>query len=227
VLAQRDLLANVSHELRTPLSRIRVALEVAADANDKVPALLGEIAIDLGEVEQILTDIVTTARLDVASAPLTSLPLHVERIAIDAVCQHAVERFHAQYPDRRLEVSVPRSLGFINVDPVLFRRVLDNVLENAAKYSPEASLVCLRAQTDNDRALLVVSDCGSGITAEDLPHVFEPFFRGERSRSRSAGGVGLGLTLAKRIVDAHGGSIQVASNKAGTTVTVIVASAPP
>jgi signal transduction histidine kinase len=105
------------------------------------------------------------------------------------------------------------------VDPVLFRRAIDNLLDNAEKYSPDlGSAVELRAFPDGDAVAFEVVDEGIGIRSEDLPSLFTPFFRGERSRSRGTGGVGLGLTLAKRIVEAHGGSIGVVS-RAGRGAT--------
>ncbi|HEY4058947.1 MAG TPA: ATP-binding protein, partial [Kofleriaceae bacterium] len=104
------------------------------------------------------------------------------------------------------------------------RRVLDNLLENSHKYSPDPdTTITLDARRVGDRVRYEVKDHGIGIAADDLPQVFTPFFRGERSRTRQAdaGGVGLGLTLAKRIVDAHAGTIDVTSQSGqGTTVVV-------
>jgi signal transduction histidine kinase len=97
------------------------------------------------------------------------------------------------------------------VDATLFRRVVDNLLDNAHKYSPEGGAITLEIRADAGQVIFEVSDEGMGISDKDLPRVFEPFFRAERSRSRGTGGVGLGLTLAKRIIDAHGGSIELTS----------------
>jgi len=100
----------------------------------------------------------------------------------------------------------------IHVDPVLFRRVIDNLLENAHKYTPDGDaaieLRVTRDASDGDDVVFEVCDRGIGIPADDLPRIFTAFFRGERSRSRETGGVGLGLTLARRIVEAHGGAIR-------------------
>jgi signal transduction histidine kinase len=102
--------------------------------------------------------------------------------------------------------------------------MLDNLLENAHKYSPDtATPIELRALPGDTGVVFEVTDHGLGIATEDLPRVFEPFFRADRSRSRGTGGVGLGLTLAKRIVEAHGGTIDVNSTVGrGTTVRVVV-----
>jgi signal transduction histidine kinase len=107
---------------------------------------------------------------------------------------------------------------------VLLRRVLDNLLENAHKYSPRADRpITVRLSGEGDIVVFEVSDRGIGIKPEDLENVFKPFFRVDRSRSRGAGGVGLGLTLAKKIVEAHGGSIEVRSEPGvGTTVRVVM-----
>jgi signal transduction histidine kinase len=136
---------------------------------------------------------------------------------------------HARHPRRALEVAIADDLPTIHVDPVLFRRVIDNLLENAHKYTPDGDspivLGVTRERTagDGDDICFEIRDRGVGISTEDLPRIFTAFFRGERSRSRETGGVGLGLTLARRIVEAHDGAIDVASTvNVGTAVRVRV-----
>ncbi len=224
VLAEKELLANVSHELRTPLARIRVALDLAADVNaETLRASASEILVDVGELESIIDDIMTAARLDVAqgSGGKARLPLHVERVAPASICAEVEKRFSVRHPEARLELDVDSALGALEVDAVLVRRTLDNLVENARKYSPEHAPIKLTARSDETAVEFEVVDQGAGIPEEDLPYVFSPFFRSERSRVRSAGGVGLGLTLAKRIVDAHGGTITIQSKvNEGTRVVV-------
>lgn len=228
---ERELLANVSHELRTPLARIRVALEIAGEGDAETGRVsMTEIGVDLVELEGLIDDVLTAARLELADgqAPASGFPLHKDEIGPDVLCARAIERFRARHPLRAVELVTAPDLPAIEVDPVLFRRVLDNLLENAHKYSPDPSLsVALRASRRGENVVFEVADKGMGIGAEDLPHVFAPFFRGDRSRSRGTGGVGLGLTLAKRIVVAHGGEIEVTSAAGvGTTVSVVVPAAP-
>ncbi len=222
LLAEKELLANVSHELRTPLARIRVALEIASEGDAVAArASLAEIAVDLAELEMLIDDVLAATRLAVASGRATEagLALHAEEIAPRAICDRAAERFRARHPERPLEVHVEDGLTMIEADPILLRRVIDNLLENAHKYSPDESQpIILRAMACDTRVGFEVEDRGMGIVAEDLPRVFIPFFRGERSRSRGTGGVGLGLTLAKRIVEAHGGTIEVTSTRPGGTI---------
>jgi signal transduction histidine kinase len=228
LLSERELLANVSHELRTPLARIRVALDIASEADPQSGrASIAEIAADLSEIEALIDDILTTTRLDIAAGrgDPSAFALHPEQMAPSALCDRASKRFQARHPLRKLQLAIEDGLPPVHADPVLFRRVLDNLLENAHKYSPDADqTVTLRARRGDrgeDAVVFEVADRGLGIPAEDLPRVFTPFFRGERSRSRGTGGVGLGLTLAKRIVEAHGGTIDVTSEVGGgTTVRV-------
>jgi two-component system, OmpR family, sensor kinase len=227
VLTQKELLANVSHELRTPLARIRVALDIASEG-DAVAARdsLEEIAVDLGELEGMIDDILTTTRMDLQSGAhkATGFPLRLVDVAPGSIALRASERFHSRYPERQLDVSVADALPEIHVDATLFRRVIDNLLDNAHKYSPDGAPIRLGVSNGGSGVVFEVSDQGMGISERDLARVFEPFFRAERSRSRGTGGVGLGLTLAKRIVDAHGGKIELSSGAgAGTRARVSVA----
>jgi signal transduction histidine kinase len=227
LLAEKELLANLSHELRTPLARIRVALEIAGEGDaEAARTSLSEIAVDLSELESLIGDVLATTRLAVQSrqAAPAGFALHREEISPRGLCERAVERFRAQHGARRLDLFFEDELPRLNADGTLLRRVLDNLLENAHKYStdPEQPVV-LRALAEDGNVVFEVQDRGIGISDEDLPRIFEPFFRSERSRSRGTGGVGLGLTLAKRIVEAHGGRIEVHSQRAvGTTVRAYV-----
>ena len=237
LLAEKELLANVAHELRTPLARIRVALEIAVEGDaEAARASLAEIAVDLAELEALINDVLTATRFELTDgqAPESGFALRRQRTSARSLAERAVERFTSHHPKRALELDLEpardgdAALPDVEVDPVLFRRVLDNLLDNAHKYTPDpTSPIVLRVAQENGQALFEVRDRGIGIADADLPHVFGAFFRSERSRSRGTGGVGLGLTLVKRIVEAHGGTIRIASSQgAGTTVRVSVAVAP-
>jgi two-component system, OmpR family, sensor kinase len=231
--AERELLANVSHELRTPLARVRVALDIAAESNDGAGGLsLSEVNTDLTEIEALIDDVMTTARLQIEGAAgvasSSSLSLHFEDVAPLALCAKASERFRARHPRRPIAIEVLDNLPSVRADPVLMRRAIDNVLENADKYSPDPDApVVLRVETAGDHVVFEVLDHGIGISEGDLPQIFAPFFRSDRSRSREAGGVGLGLTLAKRIVDAHGGTIDASSVVARGTRVRLTLPIPP
>lgn len=222
---ERELLANVAHELRTPLSRIGVALDLAGEGNsDRARKSLGEIAVDVAELEVIVDDILTALRYDVTRG---AMPLRKARTTPEAVANAAAERMRARHPDRPLELSIARSLPEIEVDPMMFRRVIDNLLENSHKYTPESvAPILLAVRADPAGVEFEVLDRGIGIATADLPNIYNTFFRGERSRSRETGGVGLGLTLAKKIVEAHGGTIAITSSAGnGTRARVVVPAA--
>jgi signal transduction histidine kinase len=211
--AEKELLANVSHELRTPLARTRVALDLALEGDAAVAReLLPDIASDLDELERLITDILTAARLDLGDGSAASgiPPLRRSPVILPDLLAHAASRFRSAHPDRTLEIDIAEALPGLEGDAVLLRRVVDNLLENAHRYSDRADPITLRARS-NDGLEIDVIDRGIGIAAEDLPRVFRPFFRADRSRARATGGLGLGLALAKRIVDAHGGEITLES----------------
>ena len=222
---EKELLANVAHELRTPLTRIGVALDLASEGDaEAARASLAEIAVDVSELETIVDDILTAMRFELASARAAQLPLRRARIPAEEIATAAADRLRARHPERPLELTVPDDLPVIDADPVLLRRVIDNLLENAHKYTPDlGSPIQLAVRRDPGELILEVADRGIGIPADDLPRIFTAFFRGERSRSRETGGVGLGLTLARRIVEAHGGTIDATSTpNVGTTVRVAI-----
>ncbi len=212
--SEKELLANVSHELRTPLARIRVALDLAAEGDlERSRRYLAEIGADLEELNQLVDDVLTTARLDLAAGRDSGagLPLRRERVDGRDLVLRAAERFRAAHPQRELHLSVDAELPALDADPALLRRVLDNLLDNARKYSDEGQSIALTARREGGGLSVEVSDHGIGLDEEDLAQLFTPFFRSDRSRARGTGGVGLGLALAKRVVEAHGGCIAAAS----------------
>ena len=201
--SEKALLANVSHELRTPLARIRVAVELAEDGGPTAAEYLREIGTDIDELDRLLSDLLTTARLDAAP------PLKREPVEARALLERAAQRFQALFPERALRVDLSDTLPVIDADPVLLRRVVDNLLHNAQKYSD--STVHLSARLEDTSLRVAVRDAGPGIDAADQARLFTPFFRTDRSRARETGGVGLGLALAKRVIEAHGGELGVDS----------------
>jgi two-component system OmpR family sensor kinase len=220
VRGQRELLANVSHELRTPLARIRVALDLASEGSAQdAAAQLSGIAGDLGELERLTSDILQSARLELSSA---LPPLRVERTAAREMVDEAAERFRSLHPARPLRVENGCGDAQVNVDRMMLRRALDNLLSNAEKHGGTAEIALVATVTDG-RLAIEVRDQGAGIAPEDMQHLFKPFFRGDRSRARQTGGLGLGLLLARRILEAHRGSLEIESQVgAGTVARVSV-----
>jgi signal transduction histidine kinase len=217
VRSERELLANVSHELRTPLARIRVALELAAEGDaERARRYLGEIGQDLAELDGLVEDVLTTARLDAKGE--AGLRKEDGPVDVAAVARDAADRFRSAHEARVLEVEVADGIPAVEGDAALLRRLVANLLDNAAKYSEAPEPVRLVVRGDAGRAIVEVRDRGIGIAAEDLPRLFTPFFRTDRSRARGTGGTGLGLALARRIAEAHGGTI-VAESAPGSGTT--------
>jgi len=184
-----------------------------------------EIASDLNELETLLDDIIRAARLDLTAQTSSPYPpLSRAPLVVGSFVKSIVRRFTELHPDRPLthQITCDAELSLV-ADKMLLKRALENVLENAHKYSLPNRPIEVRAEqaTGATSVSITVQDDGVGIDAEDLPHVFTPFFRGDRSRARQTGGTGLGLTLAQRIVEAHGGTIRLQSQpEHGTTVTI-------
>lgn len=223
--AQQELLANVSHELLTPLARLRVATDLLTDGDAaQGKEIAADMAHDLVELERLLDDVMTVARFELARLQRGFvLPLRLEELALEELLDKAVARFRAQAPDRVVTVTVAPELGRVRADAVLLRRVVENLLENARKYSEPSTELALRARPHGAHAVIELEDHGIGIDAADLGRVFTPFFRSDRSRTRATGGVGLGLALAKRVIEAHGGAIELRSAPGlGTTVQLTV-----
>jgi signal transduction histidine kinase len=204
--AQRQLMGDVSHELRTPLARIRVALELAAEDPVAAKDVLSDVGADLDEIDQLIGDILTTARLDGQTATIDRQPMCVGELA-----DRAVKRFSKRHPKRVLEHAVEDPERALECDPLLLRRALDNLLDNAAKYSDAGTPVSLAVAPNGTHVAFEIADRGGGMTADERECAFTPFWRADGSRTRKTGGVGLGLALARRIARAHGGDVTLES----------------
>ncbi len=229
--SQQTLMANVSHELRTPLARIRVALDLLIDGVEPQAALelLPGVAEDLTDLERLIDDIMTAARFDLsqAGAHPAGVPLRLEPTAPAEVIADAAERFRARCDTHPLHVEVAAELPPLPLDRVLVRRAVDNLLQNARRYSDPGHAIRLTAVAAADGVRVSVIDDGIGMSADEMRHVFTPFFRGDQSRSRATGGAGLGLALVQQVVEAHGGAIAIDSAPgAGTRVSFTLPAEP-
>jgi two-component system OmpR family sensor kinase len=223
VQAQREMVAAVSHELRTPLARIRVTLGLATEAEPaRARAYLAEIETDVGELERLVGDVLVTSRLDAAGA----LALRRERLEARAIVERALQRFARLHPHRRVDAFVADTPAVAG-DPALLDRALDNLLDNAARYSDPGTPLRVALSAADGGSTIEIQDHGIGIAPEDQQRLFTSFFRADRSRARNTGGVGLGLAISKRVVDAHGGRLSLESRPGeGTTVRLWLPSAP-
>jgi two-component system, OmpR family, sensor kinase len=220
--SERELLANVSHELRTPLARIRVALDLAIEGDAEMARdSAKDISEDLDELEGLLGDVLIASRLDYAKTSRGGIPaVAMEPVDLTELVDGTAGRFRRLFPTRELVVERPAGVGVVG-DRSLLRRAVENLLHNAEKYSDADKPIRLLLTADGSRATVEVVDEGVGIGLEDLKHVFRPFFRVDRSRTKSTGGHGLGLALTKRIVEAHGGTVELRSAlRHGTTAVL-------
>lgn len=220
---QRQLLQNVSHELRTPLTRIRMAAEVAAQP-DVRPSRdpLRTIEREVDELQGLVDDLLVAARLEAGSTrPEGGLPpLSYDAVDVGELLAQCGERFRATFRSHQLEI---REYGaaMLMADAAMLKRLFDNLLDNAGKYSEPGSAVRVEVCCEPDALVVRVRDEGFGIAQDDLERLGSPFFRADPSRTRRTGGVGLGFLLALRIAQAHGGRIDVDSEPGiGTTVQV-------
>jgi signal transduction histidine kinase len=197
VRARDQLLVDVSHELRSPLTRMKVALELPP--NDEQRSRLAE---DVAEMERMVAELLELERLR------SGRGLSIVSQDLVAILSGVIADFRDRPPGVHL-VTTPREM-LVDVDAEKIRTVLRNLLENAVKYSPPQShQVEVSAVDQGDTVVVRVTDDGIGIPDGDVDRVFEPFFRVDASRSKSTGGYGLGLSICKRVMEAHGGSIAV------------------
>jgi signal transduction histidine kinase len=226
VRSEKELLANVSHEMRTPLARIRVLLELLDEEQGGETAIrehLAGLGGDVAELEKLLDDVLLTARLELSEekARETELVLHKQNFPVGDLIDEISNRWVHDKTSFDLHVAVDPRLTDFNGDRGLLRRVLENLLDNAVKYSGPGSSIDLEVRLDNTEIKIEIRDRGIGIEEDDRMRVFDPFFRTERGRLTGKAGIGIGLTLCRRIVEAHQGTIEVRSRRGGGTVLVV------
>ena len=209
---RRDLVAWAGHDLRTPLASIRLLVEALADGVVSDPETsrqyLNQAKKQVDVLAALIDDLFQVSQFDAGG-----LLLHCEPASLSDLLSDTLESFSGLAAQRgiRLEGSAAPGIDPLEMDVQRMGRVLNNLVSNALRYTPPGGLVSVRAERENGFVRVTVQDSGEGISPEDLPHVFERFYRGDRSRNRSTGGAGLGLAIAKGIVEAHGGSISVHS----------------
>ena len=208
VQSRQELLMAVSHELRTPVSRLRFAIEMVANEEDpqKRTEKVDKIQEDLVELDELISELLTYTSLGEGRVP------NLETVDCAVELNKLVSDARGLKPTIEV-VFVQRGLGEIQADTRLFRRAVGNLLSNAVRYTK--SCVELTASQDDNGLHVVVDDDGPGIAETDRDRIFEPLVRLDKARSRHTGGVGLGLALARRIARAHGGTLTVATSKAG------------
>jgi two-component system, OmpR family, sensor histidine kinase KdpD len=219
------LIDSVTHELRTPLTAIRAAVTslssqtaLEEDERREMLAIIDEESVRL---DKLIGQVVEMAQLDSDSIEVRLVPQPLEEI-VDTV----LEDCHALLRGRPVQIDIPSDLPPLSLDRELIRRVLRHLLENAARYSPPGSPVAIKAAQDADRLHISVTDHGPGIDERDQPYIFDKFYRA--SRHRLMHGTGMGLAIARAILRALGGGIDVVSRPGdGATFTFWVPLRPP
>jgi two-component system sensor histidine kinase BaeS len=207
---RQHMVADVAHELRTPLSNIQGYVEAVRDG------LLEPDSSTLDTIHQqvlYLSGLVEDLRL-LAETEAADFRLDREPDSLEEAIRRSVEAFRPRADARGVDLvaGIEGELPLVNIDRTRIEQVVGNLLENAIRHTPSGGKVTISAKVEDAATVAVtVADTGEGIAADTLPFVFERFYRVDPSRARATGGAGLGLTIAKQLVEAHGGSIRVSS----------------
>ncbi|WP_203720042.1 sensor histidine kinase [Streptomyces anulatus] len=227
---RKAMVSDVAHELRTPLSNIRGWLEAAQDGlADPDPAFVSSLLEEAVLLQHIIDDL-----QDLAAADAGVLRLHPESVEIRELLGQvaAAHQARAENAGVALAVTATAPGPALSADPVRLRQAVGNLVSNAVRHTPEGGRVTLSAYAHEEgggTVLVEVTDTGSGIPPEDLPHVFDRFWRAEKSRSRRTGGSGLGLAIVRKLVEAHGGTVDATSaeGRGSTFVLRLPGTTPP
>ncbi|MET9499072.1 HAMP domain-containing sensor histidine kinase [Streptomyces sp. NPDC006552] len=219
----RRFVADASHELRTPLMSVRGYADLFQYAAANAPAErdkhLTRLRAEAARMGVLLDDLLLLARLDAAEM---DTPLRLREAELVEVVEDAAAAFRAGHPGRPLTVHVPRPPASLElrVDPDRIRQVLDNLLANAAVHTPSGTPVTVRVTREEGAAVVRVEDAGPGIAPADREQVFDRFYRVDKARTRDRGGSGLGLSVARSLTRAHGGTLTLDSRPGATVFTV-------
>lgn len=220
---RRQFVADAAHELRTPVANLAVAIEALKAIIEKDPAQATAVVTDIDREVQRLRRLVEDL-LDLSLVESGKVRLNLTSISPSEIILRAVQPFYprAEEAGIALKVELPARLPQVRADPDRTIQVLTNLLDNALKYTPRGGEVVVGAYERRGHVLLSVKDTGPGIPETELPHIFDRFYKVDRARSGARGGAGLGLAIAKRLVEAQGGIIMVES-KEGQGARFVVA----
>ncbi|CAM3820919.1 MULTISPECIES: sensor histidine kinase [Mesobacillus] len=219
---RNDFLASISHELRTPLTYIKGYADIARRTNlspQERTHYLQIIGEESERINRLLEELFYLARMDQNEFLITK-----ERVRLFPFLHSIYERVLPAFLNKNIQLHLDSDHDvYVDIDPSRFGQVLSNILDNALKYSNEGTATTIRAFKKDWNVVISITDQGIGIPDEDLPYVFERLYRVEKSRARMTGGFGLGLAIAKQLVEVHGGSISVESRLGeGTTFTIVL-----
>lgn len=206
---RKQLTTDVAHELRTPLSNVATHLEAMVEGIwEPTPERLSGCYEEIERLTKLVADLERLRQVE-----SDNLKIHKTEIDLQELSQRIMANFEAVLKDKRLICQIEGVPVTVQADENRMLQVITNLLSNAIKYSNPAGHIWIRTEEAGESARLVVEDEGIGISKADLPHIFERFYRTDKSRSRKTGGAGIGLTVVKSIVQAHGGSVLVESQE--------------
>jgi two-component system OmpR family sensor kinase/two-component system sensor histidine kinase BaeS len=216
---RREMLADIAHELRTPLSIIRGRLEGIVDGVYSENGSQVSMAL---EQTYVLGKLIEDLRL-LTLAEARQLPFDKQNVSMGKVIERALEMFSAEAGEKNISLSFSEQAGDLSafVDPQRLEQVLSNLIGNSLRYVPEGGRVWVTATGMPDRVQITVSDSGPGVSATDLPFIFDRFWRKEKSRARVSGGTGLGLAIAKQLIEAQDGTIEAENLPEGGLQVVV------
>ena len=203
--ARRNQIADISHELRTPLTVLRGTLEAMLDGiypTDRDNLLATQAQVHT--LTRLVEDLRLLALADAGQLSLYTDSLDIVILLRETVANHQLQ---AQERDVRLTLETPPSPKLVLADRDRLIQVLGNLLSNALRYVPAGGLIAVQVKEQRQKVIVTIADDGPGIAAEDLPHLFDRFWRGDRARRQATGGSGLGLTIARQLIEAHGGHL--------------------
>jgi two-component system, OmpR family, sensor histidine kinase ResE len=221
---REDFIANVSHELRTPISMMQGYSEAIVDdiaQTDEEKKEMAKVIYD----ESLRMGRLVNELLDLARMEAGHILLSMESIEIEPYLNRIIRKFHGLAKEKEIELSVKLDTAeeYFKFDPDRIEQVLTNLIDNAIRHVPESASVLISGKSDERGLYIEVSDQGPGIPEEDLPFLFERFYKADKSRTRGVSGTGLGLAIAKNIIDAHRGNIAVKSKLGqGTTFSFFI-----
>ncbi len=220
-MQRRNLTADVAHELRTPLHILQGNLEGALDGVYQAsPEYFKSMLEETRLLQRLVEDLQT-----LSLAETGNLELNLQTLLVKDLLEDVVTSFSGQADEGKIQIRLnyPKELAELTLEGDWHRldQVLGNLVSNALRYTPEGGEIILDADKDDTEVKITIQDSGAGIPAEDLPYVFDRFWKGDKTRSRASGGSGLGLAIARQLVSAHGGKIVVESEEGvGTKFTV-------
>lgn len=213
---RRELVSDLSHELRTPLTIVEGYLEGLADGTIAPSAEIYQVLTrETGRMRRLVNDLQELSKMEAGYLPIDAQPVDLFPL-IDSVVQRFADQLLTQ-DNLKLAFDVPAEVPLVSADPGRVEQILVNLIGNALRYTDEGC-VTVRAERVDHFVWIAVTDTGRGIAPEDLPHVFERFWRADRSRDRHSGGTGIGLAISRRLVELQGGTMEVESElNRGTT----------